>query len=136
MDLSVFSIVISIATGLITIGTVIWKGGKLQQQVQDLVKRHDVCPIGIVQQDIAGIKKQNEIFWAIVVPHSAKEIHSPEHKRRDDLVDKLVQQSINWDELVELEPMLCMEANNGVVEKRLPAALLLTRVQILLMRGP
>jgi hypothetical protein len=136
MDLSVLAIIISVIIGLITIATVVWKGGGLANELRTLTKRHDLCPINQIQIEMAGVKKQQEIFWTVLQPHLAAIIHSPEHQRRDELVDKLISNNIDFDELVELEPLLYKEANNGVVEKRLPAALLSARVQILLTRGP
>ena len=136
MTLSVLAIVISLIVGIISIGTIVWKGGGMATDVKTLMADRKTCQLGQVQIDIAAMKKQNETFWAIIQPHLASIIHSPEHKRRDELVDKLIANQIDFNELLELMPMLEAEANNGIPEKRLPAAILSARVQILLTRGP
>jgi hypothetical protein len=136
MDLSIIAMIISITLGVISLGAVVWRGGGMARDVATLMKCKESCGMTAILVDIASIKKQQEVFWTVIQPHLAAIIHSPTHKRRDELVDKLITDQIGFDELVELEPMLHQEANNGVAEKRLPAALLSARVQILLTRGP
>ena len=128
------ALVISIIIGVITLFTIFWKGGAIVKSLEIYSKKCNECPIEQVRRDITHLQTQNDIFWTVLQPHLAKTIHSPEHKRRDELVDKLVEGTITDREMMELEPMLCAEANNGVEYKRFPAALLLARVKQLILQ--
>ena len=134
-SLTIVGVILGIIVSLITIITVVWKGGELAQTVKQLKDHCDKCEIKEIVKEVAGIKKQNEMFWQMMTPHLASAIHSPIHKRRDALVDKLVENNITWEELVELEPMLCEEAWRGEKEKKVNAAMLHFRVKMLLMKG-
>lgn len=124
--------IIGLISGIIGIGSWIWKGGGMAKELSVLVEHHKKCPIADIQVKLAKIEQQNELFWSVIQPHLAEIIHSPDHKRRDELVDKLVSNQITDHELIELKSHLCQEATNGVKEKRLPSALLLARVEMLL----
>jgi hypothetical protein len=83
-----------------------------------------------IKRDLGTIKGQSEIFWRVIEPHLAQIIHSPTHKRRDELVDKLVEDKINLTEAQELTQHLELAIQENHVEgKKLAAALLLVRTK-------
>ncbi len=55
---------------------------------------------------IIGLQKDNETFWKIIGPAMAGIIHSPEHQRRDYLVDALVHGKTSISETREVAALL------------------------------
>lgn len=97
---------------------------------------HDMASdISVLQTDVAGIKKQNDIFWKVLEPHMAQIIHSPKSVDRDTLVDELVSGTITTDEARKLAEMLEEAVQNNKTwtpEKRFAGVLLLARTRTLL----
>ena len=97
--------------------------------------KEDIEKLDKLESRIVGVEKEQEIFMHVISPHLSKIIHSPNHKRRDMLVDKLVNGNITAEELCELKLQLNDLAetttDNG---HRFAAAILLARVEILITR--
>jgi hypothetical protein len=94
------------------------------QHVETLAK------VAVLSQEMEKVKSENALFWKVIEPHIAKIIHSPVHKSRDELVDKFVTSRVTMEEALMLEQQLreALARDDWSNEKRLAAALLLTRV--------
>jgi hypothetical protein len=89
-----------------------------------------------VSERMAKVEANSDIFWKVLEPHMAAIIHSPIHRDRDELVDKLVHNCITISEASTLISML--EENireNGDNSKKLASAFLLARVKALVTTG-
>ena len=93
-----------------------------------IVTRQDK-EIAEARKDIAILQTDNSTFWRVVGPAMAGIIHSPTHKRRDDLVDKLVSNEIKPEELSEVVCLLQAAVAESTSDKKLAAALLLARAE-------
>lgn len=85
---------------------------------------------------ITKIETDNMIFWKVLDPHIAQLIHSPEHKERDFLMDKLVEHTLTLQEASRLHCLL--EADIKEVEDRnklVGMAFALIRVKTMLHRA-
>jgi len=106
------------------------KAGR-EERCQAHGKTLDLVP-GLVG-DIREMRARQELYDQVLAPHLAGIIHSPVHRTRDELVDRLVEGSITEPEAMrldcELSKMLDEEQNT---DKRLAAALLLARVRWML----
>jgi hypothetical protein len=107
--------------------------------LKSLVEWKKSCPITAMQLDIRELQTQNKMrkfsddtVWDDITPRLAKELHSPEHRTRDELVAKLVNHTITLEELKILDPLLDHEANNGNDKRRYAAAMLRPRVLYLI----
>ncbi len=81
-----------------------------------------------IAERLTTLEGKYEIFWKIIEPHLATIIHSPIHKERDELVNKLVSGTIELGETKTLIPMLqALIEENHNDQKRLAGALLLIR---------
>jgi hypothetical protein len=89
--------------------------------------------VSAICQRITLLEANDKLYWAAISPHLATIIHSPDHKLRDALVDKLLIETITNEEAKELEIML--EQNiyeNKDDNKKLASALLLARTKMLI----
>lgn len=89
-----------------------------------------------VGERMAKVEATNEVFWKVLSPHMAEIIHSPTHRDRDELVDKLVHNMLTTPEASRLVFML--EENireNDDNGKKLASAFLLARVKALIATG-
>lgn len=98
--------------------------GKINDKIDKLSER------------VTKAETNNEIFWKVLEPHMAAIIHSPVHKDRDELVDKLVNNTIT---IVEADTLTCLlEKNisdNNDSTKKLASAFFLARVKSLVATG-
>lgn len=79
---------------------------------------------------LTKLETDNDTFWKVIGPHMASIIHSPEHKDRDELVDKLVYGTLQPDEAERLACLLEQNIEENHSEgKKLASALLLARVK-------
>jgi hypothetical protein len=86
-----------------------------------------------VVQRLTKLEANDKLYWAAISPHLATIIHSPTHKDRDSLVDKLVDGSITRMEAMELACMLEQNIHENHDEgKKLASALLLARTKMLI----
>jgi hypothetical protein len=84
----------------------------------------------ILENRLTKLETNNEVFWKVIEPHMAGIIHSPNHRERDELVDKLVKGALTENESVKL--IFLLEENireNHDGGKVLASALLLARVK-------
>jgi hypothetical protein len=79
---------------------------------------------------LAKLEVANEVFWKVLDPHLASIIHSPTHKRRDELVDKLLDNSISYAELKELDCLLKIAVDEEKGDKKFVYLLLVIRVEV------
>jgi hypothetical protein len=83
-----------------------------------------------MNERIARTEKDSEVFWKILEPHMAAIIHSPNHRERDELVDKLVAGTLVECEMKRTAELLEENIRENKDEgKRLASALLLARVK-------
>jgi hypothetical protein len=85
--------------------------------------------MGSLNDEVQKLKTENTMFWKVIEPHLGQIIHSPVHKTRDELVDKLISGAIDRDEKAELIQRLRLALSNEdwPNDKRMAAALLLAR---------
>jgi hypothetical protein len=79
------------------------------------------------------LETDSKVFWQIIGPSLAKIIHSPDHKQRDELVDKLFRDGLSVDEARILDCLLEVgkeESDNG--HDKLIFAFVQTRVKQIL----
>jgi hypothetical protein len=109
---------------------------KMSQEVTEL---KTLCrDLSQMQKDVACLMAYNNVVKSVIDPHMAGIIHSPEHIRRDELVDKLITNIIQPGELDELKILLHQAiTENHESGKRIAAAFLLARAesQSLIVRG-
>lgn len=88
-----------------------------------------------LQRDIATLTAANDVWWKVLGPHLGGIIHSPLHKRRDQLVDEWLEAKGNIPEAElnelrdELQQMLDEAIAGNSVNLQLAGALLLSRVE-------
>ena len=98
-----------------------------------LVKDIDCLPQ--MQGDLAKLNANNDVFWRVLGPSLGGIIHSPLHKRRDQLMDEWLEAKGNVPEAdlrelrEELEQMLDEAVAGNSVNLQLAGALLLGRVE-------
>jgi hypothetical protein len=86
-----------------------------------------------ISERIAKVESDNDTFWKVIGPHMATIIHSPEHKDRDQLVDKLIEGRITQEEAERLTCLLELNIlENHNEGKKLASALLLARTKTIL----
>jgi len=90
-----------------------------------------------MQIDLAKLNAADDVFWKVLAPHLGGIIHSPIHKRRDQLMDEWLaapKGSIPESDLRELrgelEQMLDEADAGNDVGLRLIGAMLLSRVEV------
>ena len=84
-------------------------------------------------QRLTKLEANDKLYWTAISPHLATIIHSPTHKERDELVDKLVAGVITREEASKLRCLLEMNIQeNTEGGKKLASALLLARTQMIL----
>lgn len=83
-----------------------------------------------VVDEIKSSLDRMEGQWDLILPSLGKIIHSPDHKRRDELVDKYLKHETDFSEMMELSCMLRdnIEINHDNV-KVLASALLLAKLE-------
>ena len=85
-----------------------------------------------ISNRLTKVESDSETFWKVLGPHMAEIIHSPEHKDRDELVDKLVHGVLPEDEALLLMELLEQNIHENHSEsKKLASALLLARLKSL-----
>ena len=105
---------------LVTIGLAIATASlgfafRTMREITALKARHDTlivehsntlnC-IPVIQQDIATLKQNDEVFWKVIGPHMSGIIQSPDHVNRDHLVNRLDEGSLTYQQALELNSML------------------------------
>ena len=86
-----------------------------------------------VVQRLTRLEANDKLYWAAISPHLATIIHSPDHKLRDALVDKLIANTLTAEEAIELACLLEINiAENNDEGKKLASALLLARTKMLI----
>ena len=77
------------------------------------------------------IEVKTDLFWGLVEKELPRILHSPHTPEFDLLLEKMMADTLNRDEIAELEARLRVEIefNNPDYGKRLVAILLLARVQ-------
>lgn len=78
---------------------------------------------------LTRLESSVDVFWKVLEPHLANIIHSPNHQRRDELVDKMVNKTLNDGEDVELKQLLRECFEDCRQDQRLAVSLLLARVE-------
>jgi hypothetical protein len=134
MDIPI-SIVLSIAS--IIIAVVIGYFGFVKDVVHRLTRLEEgkvkVDEISAICQRITLLEANDKLYWAAISPHLGTIIHSPDHKLRDELVDKLLLNTLTTIEAKELEIMLEQNiVENHDAGKKLASALLLARTKMLI----
>lgn len=81
-----------------------------------------------LEKRLTKLETENNMFMTILEPHLARIIHSPTHKRRDDLVDRYLARDITAPEMSELRCLLEQAVEETGSDKRLYFILLLARV--------
>ena len=90
-----------------------------------------IKPVPEIQREVNRLAADTTTFWRILEPSLSNIIHSPTHKRRDDLVDQFVEGKLNETHLLELRSYLKDLLNEVPRDsvKHLAGALLLGRVE-------
>jgi hypothetical protein len=84
---------------------------------------------------VTTLEAESRLFWTVLQPHLAQIIHSPNHPRRDYLVDRFNETEMSNAELTELAGLLDLNIKeNCDTAKRLASALLLGRVEATLLK--
>ena len=83
-----------------------------------------------IEEVLHKIEADNDIFWKVIEPHLANIIHSPLHKNRDNLVEKLIHGTLERKEVYSLvtELRMALDDPDWPADKKLAGALLLARV--------
>jgi hypothetical protein len=86
--------------------------------------------INALETAIHKAQSDNEIFWKVIEPHLANIIHSPIHRNRDCLVEKLVDGELTKTETYALvtELRMALDDPDWPADKKLAASMLLARV--------
>ena len=88
--------------------------------------------ISTINQRIEKVATDNDTFWKILGPHLAGIIHSPQHRERDELVDRFVHQgNMSWEEIDRMIDLMHEAIFSGrwTGDKKLAGALLLARAK-------
>ena len=96
---------------------------------------NDTNCIPIIQQDIATLKQNDEVFWKVIGPHMSGIIQSPTHVNRDHLVNRLDEGNLTYQQALELNSMLghALEAERDNTTK-VALAFKLAQVRCLLLK--
>lgn len=87
-----------------------------------------------IKSDIAVLKTQIGPFWNMVEKNLPNLLHSPTHKRKDELLDKMQNGKLDKREMHELRDILVCALNNGeyLEDKRITLILVLSRLEQLI----
>lgn len=88
--------------------------------------------IATINLRIEKVATDNDTFWKILGPHLAGIIHSPQHRERDELVDRFVHEGgLSWEELDRMIDLMheAIFSNRWTGDKKLAGALLLARAK-------
>jgi hypothetical protein len=85
--------------------------------------------MGNLNDEVQKLKTESTMFWKVIEPHLGQIIHSPIHKTRDELVDRLIKNQLTEDDTMELIGHLrrALDNEDWPNDKRMAAALLLAR---------
>jgi hypothetical protein len=107
---------------------------RLEERVQALEENKKKYEI--IQDQVTRLEGRYEVFWKVIEPHLARIIHSPQHQRRDELIDKMLVREITQGEMNELFELLqdCAKdcKTDGI---KLAAAMMAARVDDIRTRG-
>lgn len=83
-----------------------------------------------MDERLAKLQSDGDVFWKVIEPHLANIIHSPVHRDRDKLVEKLVRGKLTGVESYALvtELRIALDDPDWPPDKKLAGALLLARV--------
>lgn len=86
--------------------------------------------IANIEGAVHKMSADNDVFWKVIEPHLANIIHSPVHRDRDRLIDKLVNGKLKKNETYQLitELRVALDDPDWSPDKKLAGALLLARV--------
>jgi hypothetical protein len=59
-----------------------------------------------MQQDLASLRQNDEVFWKVIGPHMSSIIQSPDHTERDHLIRKLDEDTLTYSEALALSSTL------------------------------
>ena len=79
---------------------------------------------------LTRIETKVDLFWNIVQEKMVDVFHSPDHKIRDNLMDKWKAHNIDLEELIELQKLICSHYNNGDKMDKLAATLVLAKIEV------
>lgn len=89
-----------------------------------------LCELGELRRAVDKLSGRMELYMKVLDPHLANALHSPAHKQRDYLVERLAAGHLSSDEAQvlaqELKDLLATEDR---ADKKLAAALLLARLE-------
>jgi hypothetical protein len=131
VGLQVFAIIIG---GLIAYyGFVVKVNGRLDKIESWIEQRKEILSNDRLKEMDARLSKlqsDGDVFWKVIEPHLANIIHSPIHRDRDTLVEKLVCGTLTGVETYALvtELRIALDDPDWPPDKKLAGALLLARV--------
>ena len=83
-----------------------------------------------MHEEVTRLRTSMDIYGRLLEDKSAKVIHSPTHKRRDDLVDLFVERKLGVSELKELRRYLAVVEAREPEDSQKHAAAFLLREQV------
>ena len=111
------------------------KAGGVLQQLKTLIDRHEKCPISTVKEEVAILRRENDLIWGSISISLADAVRQHANLDRDQLIDKMNGGAANENELHRLYTILRNDFVESRVEKPAPQvqqvanAILMARVQ-------
>lgn len=88
--------------------------------------------IGNIKERLAALETKTEVFWRMAEKQMAKMLKQPTHRRKDDLLDKIIDDvPLTFEEAVELRTILRNEID-GARELKLTYTFMLGRLEIII----
>lgn len=103
---------------------------KIESWIETRKELRSLEKIDHLEECVHKMSADNDVFWKVIEPHLAKLIHSPVHRDRDALVEKLVRGTLTGVETYALvtELRMALDDPDWPPDKKLAGAMLLARV--------
>lgn len=84
-----------------------------------------------ILQRLTKVETRGDLFWKIVEDKMVEVFHSPEHPRRDELMDRWRDKQLGLEEAIELRLLVnhAFDLTNGDDPRKMAAALILGKLE-------
>ncbi len=115
--------------GIVSLGLVVFAGGRYIGKLDELVRRHVSCPIITVDKEASILKARFDMFLSTIEKHIPNDLIAPHTPHRDDLLRKMSKGELTLDETKELLTDMELNIDSFKSDKLLAAILVIVRLK-------
>jgi len=121
--------IVGTITAIVSLALIVFGGGRYVGKLDELVRRHDKCPIFTVTSKIETLTARFDMFLAFAGKTAANVLISPHTPQRDEMLKALANDTLTESDAREL--LADMEEHIGefAPEKTLAAILVIVRLK-------